>query len=329
MALRYPRFDVITCRLYRSGTLAEDGFDPARVSDHLEDPDSLVWLDLEDPTDEELALIEEEFALHPLAVEDARHRGQRPKVEVYDKYFFLVMHAVQLKDGELRDQEVHAFVGPNYLVTLRYAPAFDLKPVLRRWERQQELTQEGGGFLLYALLDEVVDGYFNVVERFEDDSESVEEQVFADETRPDTQERIFRLKKQVIEFRRLVMPLREVLDLLQGEPRVVTGTLAAYYRDVADHIIRVLEFIDNVRELLTTALEAYLSQVSNRLNTVMKQLTSWAAIILVPTLIAGIYGMNFRHMPELNWLLGYPFALGLMAVSATTLYVVFKRRGWL
>lgn len=320
---------MVTCRLYRSGALEEEGFDPARVSDHLEDPDSLVWLDLEDPTDEELALIEEEFALHPLAVEDARHRGQRPKVEVYDKYFFLVMHAVQLKDGELRDQEVHVFVGPNYLATLRYAPAFDLKPVLRRWERQQELTKEGGGFLLYALFDEVVDGYFNVVERFEDDSESVEEQVFADETRPDTQERIFRLKKQVIEFRRLVMPLREVLDLLQGEPRVVTGTLAAYYRDVADHIIRVLEFVDNVRELLTTALEAYLSQVSNRLNTVMKQLTSWAAIILVPTLIAGIYGMNFSHMPELNWLLGYPFALGLMAASAFSLYTVFRRRGWL
>lgn len=320
---------MVTCRLYRSGTLAEDGFDPARVSDHLEEPDALVWLDLEDPTEEELALIEEEFSLHPLAVEDARHRGQRPKVEVYEKYFFLVMHAVGLEDGELRDKEVHAFVGPSYLVTLRYAPAFDLKPVLRRWERQQELTKEGGGFLLYSLLDEVVDGYFHVVEGFEDDSESVEEQVFADETRPDTQERIFRLKKQVIEFRRLVMPLREVLDLLQGEPRVVTATLAAYYRDVADHIIRVLEFIDNVRELLTTALEAYLSQVSNRLNSVMKQLTSWAAIILVPTLIAGIYGMNFRHMPELNWLLGYPFALGLMAVSATTLYVVFKRRGWL
>jgi magnesium transporter len=320
---------VVTCRLYRSGTLAEEGFDPARVSDHLEEPDALVWLDLEDPTEEELSLIEEEFSLHPLAVEDARHRGQRPKVEVYEKYFFLVTHSVRLEAGELLDQEVHAFVGPSYLVTLRYAPAFDLKPVLRRWERQQELTKEGGGFLLYALLDEVVDGYFSVVERFEDESESVEEEVFAQETHPDTQERIFRLKKQIIEFRRLVMPLREVLDLLQGEPRVVTATLAAYYRDVADHIIRVLEFIDNVRELLTTALEAYLSQVSNRLNTVMKQLTSWAAIILVPTLIAGIYGMNFRHMPELNWLLGYPFALGLMAVSATTLYVVFKRRGWL
>lgn len=329
MALRYPRFDVVTCRLYRSGTLAKDGFDPARVSDHLEEPDSLVWLDLEDPTDEELAMIEEEFALHPLAVEDARHRGQRPKVEVYDKYFFLVMHAVQLKDGELRDQEVHAFVGPSYLVTLRYAPAFDLKPVLRRWELQPELTKEGGGFLLYALLDEAVDGYFNVVERLEDVSEDIEEQVFSEKVPADIQERIFQLKKQVIEFRRLVMPLREVLDLVQEEPRVVTSALDAYYRDVADHVIRTLEFTENVRELLTTALQAHASQVGNRLNVVMKQLTSWAGIILVPTLIAGIYGMNFRHMPELNWLFGYPFALGLMALSAFTLYKVFKRRDWL
>jgi magnesium transporter len=320
---------VITCRLYRSGSLAEDGFDPARVSDHLEDSDSLVWLDLEDPTEQELAMIQEEFSLHPLAMEDAHHRGQRSKVEVYEQYFFLVMHAVRLGEGELIDQEVHAFVGPRYLVTLRYPPTFDLKPVLQRWERQPELTKEGGGFLLYALLDQVVDGYFHVVERFEDVSEEIEQHVFGDEIQPDTQERIFLLKKQVIEFRRLVTPLREVLVLLQNEPKVVTQTLAAYYRDVADHVIRVLEFVDNVRELLTAGLEAHLSQISNRLNSVMKQLTSWAAIILVPTLIAGIYGMNFRHMPELNWIFGYPFALGLMAASGLTLYGVFKRRGWL
>jgi magnesium transporter len=320
---------VVTCRLYRSGTLAKDGFDPARVSDHLEEPDSLVWLDLEDPTDEELSMIEEEFGLHPLAVEDARHRGQRPKVDVYEKYFFLVMHGVQLKAGELSDQEVHAFVGTNYLVTLRYAPVFDLKPVLHRWEKQQELTKEGGGFLLYALLDEIVDGYFNIVERLEDDSEEIEEQVFSEKVPSDIQERIFLLKKQVIEFRRLVMPLREVLDLIQEEPHVVTSALSAYYRDVADHVIRTLDFIENVRDLLSTALQAHASQVGNRLNVVMKQLTSWAGIILVPTLIAGIYGMNFGHMPELNWLLGYPFALGLMAVSAGVLYTVFKRREWL
>jgi magnesium transporter len=319
---------MVTCRLYRSGTLAEEGFDPAQVSEHLEEPDALVWLDLEDPTDEELALIQEEFSLHPLAVEDARHRRQRPKVEVYEKYFFLVMHSVRLDEAELLDQEIHAFVGPSYLITLRYPPAFDLDPVLRRWERQQELTKEGGGFLLYALMDEIVDGYFDVVERFEDDSDDIEQQVFADNVPADVQERIFQLKKQVLQFRRLVMPLREVLDLIQEEPRV-TSTLAAYYRDVADHVIRTLEFIDNVRELLTSALEAHLSQASTRLNVVMKQLTAWASIILVPTLIAGIYGMNFRHMPELNWLLGYPFALGLMAASATALFVVFKRRGWL
>ena len=261
-------------------------------------------------------------------MEDARHRRQRPKVEVYEKYFFLVMHSVRLDEAELLDQEIHAFVGPSYLITLRYPPAFDLDPVLRRWERQQELTKEGGGFLLYALMDEIVDGYFDVVERFEDDSDDIEQQVFADNVPADVQERIFQLKKQVLQFRRLVMPLREVLDLIQEEPRV-TSTLAAYYRDVADHVIRTLEFIDNVRELLTSALEAHLSQASTRLNVVMKQLTAWASIILVPTLIAGIYGMNFRHMPELNWLLGYPFALGLMAASATALFVVFKRRGWL
>jgi magnesium transporter len=320
---------VITCRLYRSGTLAEEGFDPARVSDHLEESDSLVWLDLEDPSDQELAMVEEEFGLHPVAMEDAQHRGQRSKVEVYEQFLFLVMHAMRLENEVLTDQEIHAFVGPSYLVTLRYAPAFDLKPVLSRWERQPELTKEGGGFLLYALLDQVVDGYFDVVERFEDVSEEIEEHVFGDQPHPDTQERIFLLRKQVLEFRRLVMPLREVLGLLQNEPRVVTQALAAYYRDIADHIIRVLDFVDNVRELLTAALEAHLSQVSNRLNMVMKQLTSWAAIILVPTLIAGIYGMNFRHMPELNWFFGYPFALGLMAASAITLYSVFKSRGWL
>jgi magnesium transporter len=320
---------VLTCRLYREGKLAEEGFEPARVSDFLADPESLVWLDLEDPGPADLTLIEEEFGLHPLAVEDASKGGQRPKVDVYEGFFFIVMHALRLDAGELTDQELHVFVGKQYLITIRYAPAFDLAPVLRRWERQPELTREGGGFLLYALLDEVVDGYFQVVERLEDASDDLEDLVFSERVPEDIQQRIFALKKKAIEFRRLVIPLREVLDLLQEEPRLVTGPLAAYYRDVLDHVIRTSEFIDNVRELLTTVLEAHLSQVSNRLNVVMKQLTSWASIILVPTLIAGVYGMNFRHMPELSWLFGYPFALGLMAASGVALFVAFKRRGWL
>lgn len=322
---------MLRVRLYRHGKIEEEGLDPARVSDHLREPDTVVWLDLEDPTDHELSLIEEEFSLHHLAIEDARHRGQRPKIEAYEGYHFLVFYAIELEDGELRSRELHAFVASNYLITLRFDPAFDLGPVLARWERHGELIEEGAGFLLYALLDQVVDGYFTLVDALEDASEDIEAGVFGEEAEADedVQERIFRQKKSLLEMRRLVAPLREVLDMLQDDRSIVTERLRAYYRDVADHVIRVATFIDNIRELLTAALEAYLSQVSNRLNVVMKQVTSWAAIILSPTLIAGIYGMNFRFMPELDWRFGYPFAVGLMVISAALLYRVFRKRGWL
>ncbi|MFN2545712.1 MAG: magnesium/cobalt transporter CorA [Actinomycetota bacterium] len=321
---------MITCRLYREGTLEEEAFDPARVSDLIEEHGSRVWLDVADPSEQDLAMLQEEFGLHPLAIEDTMHRGQRPKVEVYEGYFFLVLHAVSMDEkDELGDSEIHAFAGHRFLITLRYPPVFDLAEVLRRWDRQPELTSEGGGFLLYALLDEVVDGYFEVVERLEDLSDEIEDRVFADEPDQSVQEDIFRLKRRVVEFRRLVLPLREVLDLVQEQPQFVSNALGPYYRDVADHVIRTLEFADNVRELLTAALEAQLSQVSNRLNVVMKQLTSWAGIVLVPTLIAGIYGMNFEHMPELHWKYGYLYALLLMAASMFTLYRVFKKRDWL
>jgi magnesium transporter len=319
----------LTCYLYRNGTITEERVDPARISDLLDEEGALLWVDAEDPTETEMKTLAEEFSLHPLAVEDTLHRDQRPKVEIYKDYFFLVLHSLSVEGEEIRDSEIHAFVGPGYLVTLRFAPAFGIAPVRKRWEQHPELTNEGGGYLLYVLLDEVVDDYFAVIERFEEASEVIEEAVFADEPEADLQEEIFRLKKQVLQFRRRVMPLREVLDLLQEGMGLVTERLRPYYRDVADHTIRVLEFTDNVRELLTTALEAHLSQISNRLNQVMKSVTSWGAIILVPTLIAGIYGMNFRHMPELHWVWGYPMSLALMALSAFALFRMFRRRGWL
>jgi magnesium transporter len=321
---------MITCRLYRDGELKEEAFDPARASDLITESGARVWLDLEEPTDQELAMIQEEFDLHPLAIEDTLHRGQRPKVEVYEGYFFVVMHALSLDpNDELVDSEVHAFAGHRYLITLRYPPAFDLAEVLRRWDRQPELTGEGGGFLLYVLLDEIVDAYFDLIERYEDLSEDIEDRVFADEPDPHVQEAIFRLKRRVVVFRRLVIPLREVLDLVQEQPGFVTQKLGPYFRDVQDHVIRTLEFADNIRDLLTSALEAQLSQVSNRLNLIMKRLTSWAGILLVPTLIAGIYGMNFVHMPELRWRFGYAYVLALMAGSMFLLYRMFKRRDWL
>jgi magnesium transporter len=319
----------VTCHLYRDGEIAEEGIDPSRVSDYLKEPGALVWLDLEDPTDGDLAMLEEEFSIHPLAIEDARHRDQRPKVEVYEGYFFVVMHGVVLDGEEVRNQEIHAFVGEGYLVTLRYPPAFDLSHVRRRWQQDRDLAKEGGGYLLHALIDEVVDGYFDVIDRFELVAEDVEDDVFSDQPSRQAQEKIFKVKKELTEFRRRVMPLREVLDLLEENRQVVTTELRPYYRDVADHVIRALEAIDNLRETLTTALDAHLSRVSTHLNVVMKKITSWAAIILAPTLIAGVYGMNFRFMPELDWRWGYPFALGLMLLSAGVLYVMFKRRDWL
>ena len=328
--MRYAPGAMITCRLYKEGVLKEEAFDPARASDLIAEGGARVWLDVVDPTDRDLTMLQEEFSLHPLAVEDARNRGQRPKVDVYENFFFLVVHGLALDEkGELVDSEIHAFAGHRYLVTLRYDPPFDITEVLRRWDRQPELTHEGGAFLLYALLDEVVDGYYEVIERLEDLSDDIEDRVFGEEQDQTVQQDIFQLKRKVVQFRRLIIPLREVLDLVQEQPGFVTDHLGPYYRDVMDHLIRSLEFADNVRDLLTTALEAQLSQISNRLNIVMKQLTSWAAIVLVPTLIAGIYGMNFRNMPELKFHFGYYGALGLMLGSMVALYLVFKKKGWL
>jgi magnesium transporter len=320
---------VIRCLLYRNGEVEAENFDPTLVSDYLDQGDTLVWLDVEDPTEDDLKLLEEEFSLPAPAMDDVRARSQRSSVEVYERCFFVVLNALAWRGGEIEVGEIHAFVAPNYLITLRYPPAFDLSGVRRRWAAEGAQAAEGGGFLLHALVDEVVDEYFDVIDQLELASERVEDEIFADRPPDDVQERLFRVKKKVLEARRQIMPLREVLDLLGEEPRIVTERLQAYYRDVADHLIRALEFVDNLRELLTTALDAHLSLVSYRLNDVMKKLTSWAAIILIPTMIAGIYGMNFRYMPELTWRYGYFIVLGVMILAAGALYVTFKKRDWL
>jgi magnesium transporter len=332
MAVGYARGVVITSRVYRDGTQEQEApFDPALVQACRGDGGRRLWLDVVDPTDEELRQLQETLGLHELSVEDSARWGQRPKVEFYEKYVFIVLHGISLgRDDELFDSELHVFAGEAfYLLTIRREPVYDLGKTKERAAREHHLAGEGIGFNLYVLLDEIVDGYLDVVERLEDLADDVEEQVFEEESSEGLQERIFLLKRRTVRFRRAVGPMREVIDLLHERDDVVTRTLAPYYRDVLDHVIRALELIDNIRELLTTALEARIAQTSNRLNVVMKQLTAWAGIILVPTLIAGIYGMNFRHMPELSWQWGYGFALATMALAATALYVIFKRRDWL
>jgi len=321
---------VITCHLYRDGKLEDAHCDPETIKDHLRKDGPKILLDIEDPTQDDLDLVERQFGFHPLTIEDTEERGQRPKLEIFDRYNFLVVHAFRLgSDMRLVDSEVHVLFGEGFMVTLRYAPPFDLSRVKERLLHQEHLTEEGGSFLLYLLLDEIVDGYFDVIDDMEDFGDQIEERVFAETPDPHVQEDLFRAKREVVKFRRLIAPLREALDRMIELPGFVTPAMAPYYRDVLDHVIRASDFADNIRDLLTSALEAELSQISNRMNQVMKSLTSWGAIILVPTLIAGIYGMNFQGMPELHWAVGYPLALGLMLASAVGLYLAFRRKGWL
>jgi magnesium transporter len=328
---------VITCRVYQDGTLKVENPFEARTLKEARDGDQRVWIDVVDPTDDELTKLQAELGLHELAVEDSRNWGQRAKVDFYPQHLFLVAHGIDLdQQGELVDREVHLFAGGGlYVAAIRREPRFDFAKVAARLESAPALSEEGIGFLLYLMLDEIVDGYLDVIELFEDLSDDIEDAVAVEEDGAEGQatrllaQRIFRLRQQVVRFRRLASPLREVMDLLLETPTIVTQPLVPYFRDVMDHVIRTMELTDNVRDLLTSARELQLAQVSNRTNVVMKQLTAWAAIILVPTLVAGIYGMNFRHMPELDWVYGYPLAIGTMLVAAYLLYRSFRKREWL
>ena len=328
---------MITCRVFKDGTLEREiGFEPEAIRTAREG-DHRVWVDVIDPSDDELDRLQTEFDLHDLAIEDSRRWGQRAKVDFYPQHLFLVVHGIDLDDaGEIVDREVHLFAGGGFFViTVRREPMFAFGKTGERFAGSPGLSKEGIGYLLYLILDEVVDGYLDLIEAFEDQSDDIEDEVAMDQDDPKgaktrtLAQQIFRLRQNVVRFRRLTSPMREVVDLLLETQTIVTEPLVPYFRDVLDHVIRSMELTDNVRDLLTSARELQLAQVSNRLNVVMKKLTAWAAIILIPTLIAGIYGMNFAHMPELDWTFGYPLALGVMAGSAGLLYWSFRKRDWL
>ena len=325
---------MIAIHAYRDGRPSDETVGSDRISDLTGDAGAMLWVDVTEPTDDDLATLQREFALHPLTMEDVRHRHQRPKVELFKDYAFVVLRAMHPRDAEEpKESEVHAFVGPRFLVTLRYDPAYDMQNVVRRWERQPELMAVGGGFAAYVLIDEIVDDFLTLVERMEDQADDLEDRIFEDPGQTEEnlaiQEALFRLKRTCIQLRRFVTPLREGIDLLEEQPDLVPAPLDPYYRDVMDHVIRTVELVDNIRDLLTSMLDVRIAQVANHLNEVMKKLTAWAGIILVPTLIAGVYGMNFQDMPELRWNFGYPLVLGIMAASSLILYRMFKRREWL
>ena len=325
---------MIRIRLYRDGVRLPDTVDLQQARELLASQDAFVWLDVSNPSEDDIVAIGDALGLHPLTLEDVRHRGQRPKVELFEGYAFVAVRPMRLPDGDLVEGEVHALVGQRFLATLCYGDEpIDPEQLEHRWLRQPRLfADHAGGAAVYFLLDEAVDGYLSVIEELEDRSDELEDKVTGDQlpaAGPDAQERIFRLKRDVVRLRRVVSPLRQGLDLIQEEPWLVGSELQPYYRDVTEHAIRVAELADSVRDLLTSLLELQVAREANQLNDTVRTLTAWAGILIVPTLIASIYGMNFEKMPELGWHFGYAFAVGLMAASSLGLWLMFRRRGWL
>ncbi len=323
---------IVDCAVYEkaSGREAEipleEGLEAARSS-----PDAFVWVDLHEPSERELAVLSDEFELPPLAVEDAVHAHQRPKVETYGPTFFVVLKPARYVDSQevVALSEIMLFLGDGFLVTVRHGDTAVLDDVRRELEADPAPLRWGPPAVLHAVMDRVVDDYGVVLRALDVDVDDIERQVFSDERRSHG-ERIYKLKSELLEFRQAVMPLRDPIDDLANGKLVETDRqLLDDFRNVHDHVLRVGERVEAIDNLLTSALTAELAQVGLRQNEDMRKMSAWVAIVAVPTMIAGVYGMNFEHMPELGWVLGYPFALALMALSSLSLYVLFRRREWL
>ena len=290
-----------------------------------------MWLGLYEPTADELDSVRREFGLHELAVEDALNAHQRPKLEVYDETLFVVLKPARYIDSEevVETGEIHIFVSDTFVVAVRHGEAGALRDARKRLEQRPDLLEAGTGGVLYAIVDKVVDDYEPVVEGVANDIQQIEQQVFSD-TRENPAERIYKMEREVLEFSRAVRPLTPAVDrLARGHFDLIDEDLHEYFRDVHDHLLRVGQRIDGFRDLLSSALQANLTQVSVRQNEDMRKITAWVAILAVPTMVAGIYGMNFKHMPELGWTFGYPLVLAVTLVICVLLYRRFRNAGWL
>ena len=319
-------------RAYRNGVLEAEDFPPEELSGYLRDTGVTVWLDLCAPGPEDLAVVAEELGLHRLAVEDAVSEHQRSKLDRYDTHSFLTAYGVRLDEetGVLAGDEVDAFITERALVTVRKSDQFDIEAVVGRWNSASELAKSGVGFLLHGLLDYIVDGYFEAVQSLDDQIEDLEDTVFEDKV--DTramQRRSLDLRKSLVKLRRVVLPMREVVNsLMRRDLKVVDDTMAPYFQDVYDHVLRASEWTESLRDLVTTIRETQLTIQGNRLNVIMKKLTGWAAIIAVPTAITGFYGQNVPYPGFEAWW-GFAVSTAAIVVLAGALYLLFKRRDWL
>ena len=322
---------IVDSALYVEGRRAEGRLELDQVPAACVRPDSFIWLGLYEPTQEEFESVRAAFNLHELAVEDAVKAHQRPKLEVYDDSLFLVLKTARYLDAEetVEFGEIQVFIGEHFLVHVRHGEATALASVRRAVEARDDLLRCGPGAVLHAIVDHVVDDYTPVVVGLDKDIREVELEVFTEGV-VNPVERIYKLKREVLELRQAVLPLEDALEALHSRKYgMIHEDIREYFRDVHDHALKVEEQVNTFSDLLTSILSANLTRVSVRQNEDMRKISAWVAIAAVPTMVAGIYGMNFEHMPELGWVGGYPMILSVMAVACATLYRFFRRSGWL
>ena len=321
---------MIRAHVFREGQELTD-IPVERLSEVRTEPGTIVWVDLVSATAEELGQMGDEFGLHPLVLEDCSHRHQRPKVEEYSDHVFLVAYGTEPAKGHRKAalHEVDLIAGSQFVLTLHSGAPLDDEAIGRRVRARPELAPSGSGFLLYVILDELVDSYFPALDAIGDRVEGLEEAIFEGQPRR-IQTTIYKLRKDLIAIRRVVGPMRDAMVvLLRRDLGLFTPDAQRYLQDVYDHLIRVVEQVEDYQDLTSGALEVNLSVASNRVNEVARTLTAWAAIFAAITLITGIYGMNFQHMPELGWRFGYAWALAVMVAAAGGLWLYFRRKRWL
>ncbi|WP_394780725.1 magnesium/cobalt transporter CorA [Undibacterium sp.] len=320
---------LINCVAYQEGRKLSD-ISVEQISDYLQKKDCFVWVALRDAEDAELMQMKHEFNLHDLAVEDAQHGHQRPKIEEYGDSLFAVIHTVELVDGAVSVGELNLFVGENYVLSVRNRCQQNFLGVRARCEHEPHLLKHGSAFVFYALIDAVVDRYLPVIESLEEELELVEEKIFASGSERANIQRLYQLKRKVMQIRHAAMPLMEATGkLFGGRVPAICANTQEYFRDVYDHLYRVNASIETIRDTISTAIQVNLSMVAIDESEVNKRLAAWAAIFAVATAFAGIWGMNFKGMPELEWRYGYPCALALMAGVCGYLYYRFRKTGWL
>ena len=320
---------LVNCIAYQDGKKLADIPIP-EISDYLAKPDTFVWVALKDPEAAELDEMREEFGLHELAVEDARVGHQRPKIEEYGDSLFAVIQLIEVVDQELNVGEIDVFVGDNYVLSVRNRSQRNFVGVRDRCEREPHLLKQGSAFVLYALMDAVVDRYFPIIDALEGELEIIEEQIFKEGSARANTERLYNLKRKVTVMKHAVFPLMEAVGKLFGGrvPHVCINT-QEYFRDVYDHLYRLNSSVDALRETIASAMQVNLAIVTIDENEVTKRLAAWAGMFAVPTAFFGLWGMNFKYMPELEWYYGYPFALFSVAGACLFLYWRFKKSGWL